>query len=293
MDISELSFLAAISRDNLQREKEGRFTLYSSLIRVGICTTFASLAVFLIVLIVVAPSLITVPLGETGTVLFGLLSSAISYKIYRAIKVSNSTVLAAGRGVATPDRLWKKSTKTTSRRVVSSLIFLVTAPIAPYVGLKFLDFVSMSTASYREGFLSDLSWGAELIVVLSVIAFNAGLLTIALGCLLLFWSLTTPFRSAVMRSYRYLRLQLIRAIYRGVERVSGVSQYSDPEKICDACFSASFRLQSNDDGLTEYELVCARCMRRFATLQDYQEPSRGAEAVEAVNSEDGRVAIQD
>lgn len=292
MNFPQLSLSVALSRENLQTEDPERFTLYVSLIRVGLSISFGALAIFLIVLIVFAPSLIATPFGQTGTTLFGLLSSAISYKIYRASKISNSTFLTAGRKTVGPDNLWRKSTKTTVRRVGSSLVALLTAPFALYVGSKALDFVLRSTSSYREGMLSTLGEPAKSLFLVSVLALNAGILTISLGCVLVFWSLITPLRSAVMRGYRCLRLQSITLIYCSLERISGVSQYK-PDEICEECFSSSFRLRRNEGGHSEYELVCSRCKRPFAGVKEYEEYEYGDEALKAIHSTERAVSVQD
>lgn len=293
MDFSQLSLSVALSRENLQTEDPERFTLYASLIRVGLSISFGALAIFLIVLVVFAPSIMPGPFGQTRTTLFGLLSSAISYKIYRVSKVSNSTVLTAGRGAVGPDSLWRKSTKTTFRRVVSSLVALLISPLALYIGFLALDIISKSTSSYREGMLADLGPAAEFSLLGSVFAFNAGILTISLGCLLVFWSLTTPSRSALIRGYRCLRLQFITLIFRSLERISGVSQYTEPEMICGECFSSSFRVRRNVNGQSEYELVCSRCKRPFAGIKEYEEYKYGDEALKATHSGERQVSVQD
>lgn len=293
MDITQLSLSVALSRENLQSEDPQRFTLYASLIRVGLSISFGALAIFLIVLLVFAPSLMAVPFGETGTTLFGLISSAISYKIYRISKVSNSTVLTAGRDAIGPDNLWRKSTKSAARRVVSSVVALLMAPLVLFLGVKVLETISRSTAPYSEGMLSGIGTVAELPLLVSVFAFNAGTLTISLGCVLVFWSLITPLRSALMRGYRYYRLQSIIRIYRALERISGVSHYEKPEKMCEECFSSSFRLRKNTDGQSEYELVCSRCKRPFAGLQEVEEYKYGDEAIKASHLGETQISIED
>lgn len=293
MDITQLSLSVALSMENLKRENPQRFTLYASLVRVGLSISFGALAIFLIVLLVFAPSLMAVPFGQTGTTLFGLISSAISYKIYRASKVSNSTVLTAGRDTVGPDNLWRRSTKSTARRAISSVVALLIAPLALFLGVRALDLIITFTAPYSDGMLSDLGTVAELSFLLSVLAFNAGILTISLGCVLVFWSLITPLRSALMRGYRYWRLQSTTWIYQVLERISGVSHYEKPEKICEECFSSSFRLRKNVDGLSEYELVCSRCMRPFAPLKEFEEYKYGEEAKKASHSGEPQRSIQD
>lgn len=293
MDLSELSLSNALSRENLQTEDPERFTLYTSLIRVGLSTSFGAFAVFLIVLILFVPSLTSTPFGQTGTTVFGLLSSAISYRIYRAIKISNSTVLTAGRKTVGPDNLWRKSTKTTIRRTGTSLVALLSAPTAVYLGFRALDFVLSSTASYQEGMFSTLGEPAKLLLVTAVFAFDMGILTISLGCVLVFGSLLTPLRSAVMRGYRYLRLRGILLLYRSLERITGSSQLTEPEKVCERCFSSSFRVRENTDGISEYELICSRCKRPFAGVNEYEEYKYGNEAWENIHSTEEPVSVQE
>jgi|GEM_PF-4367270 len=293
MDISQLTLSEVLSRKNLQTEDPGRFTLYTSLIRVGLSIVFGSLAIFLIVLIVFAPSLIETPFGQTGTIIFGLLSSAISYKIYKAIKVSNSTVLTAGRDPVGPDTLWKKATKTTGRRLSSSLAALLIVPIAVFVMLLAMDFVLASVSSYGEGVLSPLGEPAKLSIIISVLSFDIGIITISLGCILVFWSLITPFRSALARGYRFLRLRSIIAIYHSFERITGISKYGEPEIICEECFSSSFTLRRNEEGLSNYELRCSRCKRPSALIDEYETYKYGDEAIKALHSEENTIFTQD
>jgi len=293
MDLSELSLSVALSRENLQTEDPERFTLYASLIRVGLSTSFGAFAVFLIVLILFVPSMTSSPIGQTGTTVFGLLSSAISYKIYRAIKISNSTVLTAGRKAVGPDSLWRKSTRTTARRAGTSLVALLSAPTAVYLGFRALDFVLSSTASYQEGMFSTLGEPIKLLLVIAVFAFDLGILTISLGCMLVFGSLLTPLRSAIMRGYRYLRLQVILVTYRNLERITGLSPLAEPEKICERCFSSSFKVREDTDRLSEYELACSRCKRPVAEVNEYEEYKHGENAWKDVHATEGPVSVQD
>lgn len=277
MDTSELSLTSAFSRENLETEDPHRFSLYVSLIRVGISISFAGLGASIISLILFAPSLVSVPLGQTGKVLLGLFTSIVSFKIYQLFKLSNTTVLAAGRTVVGVDSLWRKSTRTTTRRIVVIILSVILSPSVLVGGFTVFGFVTDSTSGYTDGVLSELGTGGEVTLFISILAFNAGIVTISLGLLLVFWALLTPLRSALYRGFRFGKIKSKMVIYDWIENLSGVSLYTPPEKICDKCFSTSFKMGIENDEPKKFLLLCSHCGRQYGTISNLEKLNHDAD----------------
>jgi hypothetical protein len=275
MEPSDSSFSEALSSgSNLGADRT--FSLYFSLVRVGLSILSASFAVGAIVVLLYAPTLLKSQLSLAERVGLSILTSAAAFKLVKFFRFSNTTVLKAGSERAGGNPIWGKITESKIRMGASILVFIILSALIVLLGLAVIDIVPAETSEFQEGSLSDLGPLGKLILNMSSVAFVVGVIFSSVGFALLIWTVLIPVRSSVLRGYYYIRYRLIIVSRSFINTISDVHVVEPSEHICSNCFYDKFRVQSNEvfspeDISGDYSLVCGRCNEELGTVDSINE----------------------
>ena len=230
--------------------------LYVALVRIGLSTILASVALLAIVIVLFAPTLPINPFGRTGQVILGTITSIAAFRLYKVVRMSNVALLRMGRDSLGSENVVEPISFL--NRIIYSISTLILSICLPIFGIFLWSYVENLDTS--NGILSTLSEPVEIIIVLSLIIFEIGIIINFVGFLLIFWSMTSPFRFFAFSLFRRIRLITVRYISNIISDKTGVSLYTTSDIICNTCYNSRFLfINDSKPDKYSYRILCSNC----------------------------------
>lgn len=262
-----------------------KFSIYFSLVRVGLVVLAASGMLFTISMLLFAPTFSFIPYGRSGQVLLGIVGTAFAVKIYNLYKLSSRTFLIAGRDPVGGGggKIWRSTSKSSMRRFISSILFFILAINILSGTLYLFAKWNQATGYNADGFFAKLNPELDFLLFISVFLLLLGGILIFSGFILAAWILSTIFRSFFLIFYWRLKNKAVRLLFDRIEKYTGISLSAESKVICPICYNNSFKFRGNRSQYNvDYEIRCSQCSNDLDSV--YSSVKR--------KSNDGRVINQ-
>lgn len=229
--------------------------MVANLMRTGIALIMASTLLGSMILVLFAPTLPFLPISGMERVGAGFLSSYISYRLYKAFRISNIALLQMGQVTGgMENQPWS------GKLIILflSLVLIVLSPIIGALSVKKVDELII------QGLLSDAGFLLKLSVLSTIVIYGIGITILFTGASLMIIAVLTPYRAFLFVLYRIFKRNIFTSVSNAFEYISGVSLYTEPDIVCEKCFTSNFIFEQLKYDNELYVAICANCSKTYA-----------------------------